>query len=125
EWQFPYRPYSVPYGAWGPPFGGAGGGGIGGYPYGGAGGYPYGGGGFGGFGGGFGGFGGGVVVPPTNYAQPWIDGHHPQYDLNDRSQYFRPYTAPVQVIPFGPGSGGGPGPGPGGGPAPVVTPPGP
>lgn len=26
EWQFPFRPYSVPYPLWGPPFGGLGGG---------------------------------------------------------------------------------------------------
>jgi hypothetical protein len=123
EWQFPYRPYSVPYGAWGPPYGGLGGGGGAGAgagnPYGGIGGYPYGGGigGFGGGVGGFGGFGGGVIVPPTNTAQPWLDGHYPQYNFQDRSQYWRPYTAPVQVIPFGAGSGGA-----APGPAPVVTP---
>ncbi len=34
EWQYPFRPFSVPYGAWGPPYGGLGGGG-GLYPYGG------------------------------------------------------------------------------------------
>jgi hypothetical protein len=90
EWRFPYRPYSVPYDAWGPPFGGLGGG-NGSYPYSG-----------GGFGGGFGPFfpgfpggGGHNVQPPVNFAQPWLDGHYPQYDLNDRSQYWRPYVAPT------------------------------
>src|SRR4051812_23828013 len=31
QWRFPTRPYSAPYGAWGPPYGGLGGG-TGGYP---------------------------------------------------------------------------------------------
>lgn len=88
EWRFPYRPFSVPYDAWGPPFGGLGGGnGM----------FPYSGGGFGG--GGFGpwwpGGGGGGFQPPTNFAQPWLDGHWPRYDFNDRSQYWRPYVAPT------------------------------
>jgi hypothetical protein len=91
EWRFPYRPFSVPYDAWGPPFGGLGGG-NGMFPYSG-----------GGFGGGFGPFfpgfpgggGHGGFQPPTNFAQPWLDGHYPQYDFNDRSQYWRPYVAPV------------------------------
>jgi hypothetical protein len=26
-----------------------------------------------------------------NYAQPWLDGHYPAYDLNDRSRYWEPY----------------------------------
>jgi hypothetical protein len=131
QWRFPYRPYSAPYQAWGPPYGGLGGG-TGGYPYSGGnganvyGGFfpPYGGGGFGGIGGGFGGYGGfaapgggmggggfpgGIGSPATNTAQPWLDGHYPQYDLNDRSQYWRPYNS-------GPGgSGGGGGMGGGGG----------
>ena len=35
EWRFPYRPYSVPYDLWGPPFGGLGNSGFGfGYGYG-------------------------------------------------------------------------------------------
>jgi hypothetical protein len=157
QWRFNFRPYSVPYSAWGPPYGGLGGG-TGGYPYsGGAGGlggganifggfFPgYGGGGFGGYGGfggpGFGGvpfaapgggmgmggmgmggmgmggmggggmgggFGGGMggggipwwmlgrnfSPPAVNYAQPWMDGHYPSFDLNDRSQYYQPYTSP-------------------------------
>jgi len=105
QWRFPYRPYSAPYPAWGPPYGGLGGG-TGGYPYSGGsganiyGGFfpPYGGGGFGGFGGGFGGAGGGGLPggfgsPATNTAQPWLDGHYPSYDLNDRSQYWRPYQS--------------------------------
>ena len=107
QWRFPYRPYSAPYPAWGPPYGGLGGG-SGGYPYSGGGG-AFGLGGFGlggfpgvfpggGFGGGFGGFGGGFN-PAVNYAQPWLDGHYPTYDFNDRSQYYRPYTAPT-TIPF-------------------------
>jgi hypothetical protein len=100
EWRFPYRPYSVPYDAWGPPFGGLGGG-NGSYPYSGGG---FGGGGFfgpgfpgGGFPGGPGGGGPGgpgAAAPPVNYAQPWLDGHYPQYDLNDRSRYWEPYVAP-------------------------------
>src|SRR4029079_4529091 len=32
QWRFNFRPYSVPYSAWGPPYGGLGGG-TGGYPY--------------------------------------------------------------------------------------------
>jgi hypothetical protein len=101
QWRFPYRPYSAPYAAWGPPYGGLGGG-SGGYPYSGGGANVYGG--FfpgGGYGGGYGGgFGGGIGIgggggngsgPPVNYAQPWIDGHYPAYDLNDRSQYYRGY----------------------------------
>jgi hypothetical protein len=89
EWRFPYRPYSVPYDAWGPPFGGLGGG-NGMYPYSG-----------GGFGGGFGpwfpggGGGPGGNQPAVNFAQPWLDGHYPQYDLNDRTPYWRPYVAPT------------------------------
>jgi hypothetical protein len=99
EWRFPYRPYSVPYDLWGPPYGGLGNSGAfyGGFP----GPYPYGGGfgaaGAGGIGGGFGGggFPGHHHQPPAvNYAQPWADGHYPQYDANDRSQYWRPYVAP-------------------------------
>jgi hypothetical protein len=91
EWRFPYRPYSVPYDLWGPPFGGLGQtGGL--YPYGGGiGPYPYG----GGFGqGGFGHGGHRRGSPPVNFAQPWLDGHYPEYDLNDRSPYWKPYEAP-------------------------------
>lgn len=88
EWRFPYRPYSVPYDAWGPPFGGGAGGA---YPYSGfGGGFPFFGPGFPGHGGG----GAGAFPPPVNYAQPWLDGHYPQYDLNDRSRYWEPYTVP-------------------------------
>src|SRR5262245_21700197 len=113
EWQFPFRPYSVPYQEWGPPFGGLGGG---------NGFYPYSGGGFGGFGGmypysgGGGGFGGsgpgfpGGFNPAVNFAQPWLDGHYPNYNFNDRSQYWRPYVAPTApFIPL-PGPPGPPGP---------------
>jgi hypothetical protein len=32
--------------------------------------------------------------PPANFAQPWLDGHYPAYDLNDRSPYWQPYTRP-------------------------------
>jgi hypothetical protein len=92
EWRFPYRPYSVPYQDWGPPFGGLGGG---------TGNFPYSGGGFGGFGPGWfpgfpgGGFpGGGFQQPAVNFAQPWLDGHYPSYDFNDRSPYWKPYVAP-------------------------------
>jgi hypothetical protein len=92
QWRFPYRPYSVPYDAWGPPYGGLGGG---------AGGYPYSGGGIGFPGPFFSPFGGpgfgtpGHIQPPVNYAQPWLDGHYPSYDLNDRSRYWQPYTPPI------------------------------
>src|SRR5262245_28222943 len=83
EWRFPFRPFSAPYQDWGPPFGGLGGGnGL----------YPYSGGGFGGFGGGFSPWfpGGGFPNfnfnnPAVNFAQPWLDGHYPSYDFNDRS----------------------------------------
>jgi hypothetical protein len=53
------------------------------------------GGGFGGRGFGGGGFGGGgsFSQPPVNFAEPWLDGHYPSYDLNDRSQYYQPYGA--------------------------------
>jgi len=33
---------------------------------------------------------------PPNYAQPWLDGHYPSYDLNDRSQYWQNYSSPGQ-----------------------------
>ena len=46
----------------------------------------------GGFGGMGGGFPGGFGTPATNFAQPWLDGHYPSYDLNDRSQYWRGYS---------------------------------
>jgi hypothetical protein len=102
-WRFPYRPYGVPYGEWGPPYGGLGGG-AGGYPYSGGQGAnifgglfpPYGGyGGIAPFGGPGGpGHPGSFFPPATNFAQPWLDGHYPSYDLNDRSQYWRPYVAP-------------------------------
>jgi hypothetical protein len=92
EWRFPYRPFSVPYDAWGPPFGGLGGG-NGMFPYSGGG---FGGGGFGPWWPGGGGPGGNFGnQPAVNFAQPWLDGHWPQYDFNDRSQYWRPYVAPV------------------------------
>jgi hypothetical protein len=116
QWRFPYRPYSAPYDQWGPPFGGLGGG-TGGYPYSGGNGpnvLGLGGGffppflGFGGFGSGAGGpgvggpggpgrFPGGspsFFPPAVNFAQPWLDGHYPSYDFNDRSQYWKPYVAP-------------------------------
>ncbi len=97
EWRFPYRPFSVPYDQWGPSFNGLGPGGVfapGGGGWGG--GFPGGGWGGGGFpGGGFpgGGFPGGGG-PAVNFAQPWMDGYYPSYDLNDRSRYFEPYVAP-------------------------------
>lgn len=78
EWRFPYRPYSVPYDQWGPPFGGLGGGGFrGGY------GLPFGAGPIGPWAPGWGG--------GKNYAQPWLDGHYPTYDRNDRSRYYNSY----------------------------------
>ena len=125
QWRFPYRPYGAPYDAWGPPYGGLGGG-TGGYPYsGGAGANLFGGffppfGGFvgpgaaapgsgavgpgfggAGFSGGFpGGFPGRFFPPAVNFAQPWLDGHYPSYDFNDRSQYWRPYVAPRDGFGF-------------------------
>jgi hypothetical protein len=100
EWRFPFRPYSVPYDAWGPPFGGLGGG-VGVFPFGGGfpGMYPYSGGGVGP--GGFPGS-GSFNQPPTNFAQPWLDGHYPRYDTRDRSDYWKPYTAPVRPHVPGP-----------------------
>jgi hypothetical protein len=100
HWRFPYRPYGAPYGAWGPPYGGLGGG-TGGYPYSGPGGAnifggffpPYGGYGYGGPAGGA--WPGLFAPPPVNFAQPWLDGHYPQYDLNDRSRYWQPYLPPA------------------------------
>lgn len=103
EWRFPYRPYSVPYDAWGPPFGGlGGGGGYGGYPYAGFGPFPPNGpigpgpvgpigpGPFPGpVGPGF--FGPGRFGGAQNFAQPWLDGYYPTYDRNDRSRYYDPY----------------------------------
>jgi hypothetical protein len=106
EWRFPYRPYSVPYDLWGPPFGGLGNAGAffpfgafpGPYPYSAPGPYPYSGSGAG--------DGHGHHVPhfppAVNYAQPWLDGHYPQYDTRDRSQYWRPYTAPRSHSPHTP-----------------------
>lgn len=115
QWRFPYRPYGSPYGAWGPPYGGLGGG-TGGYPYSGPGGganifggffppYGYGGVGYGEYGaaafgapgpGGPGSGWPGLFSPPaTNYAQPWLDGHYPSYDLNDRSRYWQPYLPAI------------------------------
>jgi hypothetical protein len=91
EWRFPLRPYSAPYGDWGPPFGGLGGG-FGMFPFNGGGMYPYSG---GGNGGGFPGQ-GSFQQPPTNFAQPWLDGHYPRYDTRDRSDYWYPYPAPSQ-----------------------------
>jgi hypothetical protein len=113
EWRFPFRPYSVPYDAWGPPFGGLGNGvgvlpfggfpaagnGAGPYPYSGQGPYPYSGAEpagappYGPIAPG-GGFHGPSQQPPANFAQPWLDGHYPRYDTRDRSDYWRPYTAP-------------------------------
>ncbi len=113
EWRFPFRPYSVPYDAWGPPFGGLGGGvglfpfggfpapgngtGPGPYPYSGQGPYPYdsaapAASGFGPIT--PGGPHGPSHPPAVNFAQPWLDGHYPRYDTRDRSDYWRPYTAP-------------------------------
>ena len=95
QWRFPYRPYGSPYPAWGPPFGGLGNGYGGFIGPGGAGAFP--GGGFGpGFGGGFGGGVGpggnnNLIIPRSQMPQQWIDGHHPTYDGDDRSQYYAPY----------------------------------
>jgi hypothetical protein len=137
QWRFPYRPFSVPYQDWGPPFGGLGGG-TGMFPYSGGGtnffpgffppwwlgsgntgfgqggsSFSQGGSGFGalsapggvgpgsipgpgpggpGHGHGNGRFPGTFFPPAVNFAQPWLDGHYPSYDLNDRSDYWRPYT---------------------------------
>jgi len=65
----------------------------------------------GGFGPGFpGGANGGFNGPAVNYAQPWLDGHYPNYNFNDRSQYWRPYVAPTG--PSGPPPGPPPAPPP-------------
>lgn len=108
QWRFPFRPYGVPYPYWGPPFGGLSGNGM--YPYGGPGGIMPGWGfpGPGWWGGGWPGGG-----PPVNFAQPWLDGHYPSYDFNDRSEYWRPYVAPPAMPP-----GTVPGSPPGGWPSP-------
>jgi hypothetical protein len=95
------------FGGFFPPYGGGGFGGYGGFggfggpgifaAPGGGGGPGMGGPGMGGpgMGGGFpGGFPGGFSPPAVNFAQPWLDGHYPSYDLNDRSQYYQPYTSP-------------------------------
>lgn len=81
--------------------GGMGGGGPGmggGYP---GGGYP---------GGGYpgGGYPGNYSPPAVNFAQPWMDGHYPSYDLNDRSQYWYPYTSPPPQSPHHHHGGNGP-----------------
>jgi hypothetical protein len=80
EWRFPYRPHSVPYDAWGPPYAG-----LGGFGYGfGGGAYPY----FpraqqrffnGGPGFGFG-FGGQQPNVPYRGYQPWFDDRYPAFD---------------------------------------------
>ena len=106
QWRFPYRPFGSPYQDWGPPFGGLG---STGFPF------PTGDRSFGGgqfWGGPWGGPWGGGGGPwngsndsghdhghkdnfrPFNFAQPWVDGYWPEYDLNDRSRYFEPYVAP-------------------------------
>jgi hypothetical protein len=114
----PYGAWGPPYGGLGggtggyPYSGGLGANIYGGFfpPYGGYGGLgPYGGfgalGPFGGPGGPGPALGAGLPTPPhghpgsffppaVNFAQPWLDGHYPSYDLNDRSQYWRPYVAP-------------------------------
>jgi hypothetical protein len=75
QWRFPFRPYGSPYPAWGPPFAGA----QLGY------GYP-------GWGPGFAPRGGGSLNPYVpNAPAPYLDGHWPTYDRNDRSDYYRPY----------------------------------
>lgn len=110
SWRFPYRPYSVPYEAWGPQpaiYGGV-------LPYGG--GYPGmpGGGGFpgGGFpGGGYpGGYPGMNPYNTPNMPQQMIDGYYPSYNRHDRSDYYRPYGRGGFNNQPGPG---GPGPNPG------------
>jgi hypothetical protein len=77
QWRFPYRPYGSPYPAWGPPLAGAGAGYFGlGY----------------GYGLGLGSGGGSPYYQPRSPA-PWIDGHWPTYDVDDRSQYYEPYPS--------------------------------
>lgn len=102
EWRFPFRPYSVPYADWGPPFAGLGAP-WGGFPWGGM--PPQ-------------GDGGGNLPNPYSQQQPppYYDGSYQYYrsrpPLQERpwSDGRRPYP------PHGgaPGHGGGPG-GPGGG----------
>ena len=102
-------------------YGGYGGGGFGGVPFAapggpGMGGPGMGGPGMGGPGMGGPGMGGGFPwwlrnnnfsPPAVNYAQPWMDGHYPSYDLNDRSNYWQPYTSPPPNSSFhGHGHGG-------------------
>jgi hypothetical protein len=103
HWRFPFRPFGVPYDAWGPPtpygmFYGAGlgfpvspwAGGHGGSVPGGHGGWGGAGGGWGGAGGGWGGSGPGgggwggngwglpaFPLQPNYNNQPWFDGHYP------------------------------------------------
>jgi hypothetical protein len=110
QWRFPYRPFGSPYQDWGPPFGGLGSTGFpfptGDNTWGGGWGGPWGGGNWGGgtWGGGNGGggnWGGGHKnnFQPFNFAQPWLDGYYPEYDLNDRSRYYEPYLAPKKQFP--------------------------
>ena len=107
EWRFPFRPYSAPYPAWGPPpnYYGYGRGGFGGGG-GGFGGGGFGGGGFGG--GGFGGGGAGAVGPgqfdpyaPRDYSggdprtrnRPYDDGRYPSSRRgDDPTRRYEPYT---------------------------------
>lgn len=79
QWRFPFRPYGSPYPEWGPPLAGA----VTGY-------------GFGGYGGPgpWSGRGAGGNSSPYYQMQgpaPWLDGHWPTYDNQDRSDYYRPY----------------------------------
>jgi hypothetical protein len=107
EWRFPYRPYSVPYDAWGAPFAGLGFGRPGLFPgYG----YGFGAGGF--SGGGFpGGFPGGLPGAGTPYLpngpsrvplpypgyRPWFDDRYPAFD--DRAPFRQ---QPFPQLPGGP-----------------------
>jgi hypothetical protein len=40
---------------------------------------------------------------PFNFAQPWMDGYYPSYDLNDRSRYYDPYPSLHDGFPHGHG----------------------
>lgn len=82
EWRYPYRPYSVPYADWGPPYAGAGAG----FGYGFGGGYPPGipwAQPFNGYG-----YGGRDLVTPYRGYQPWNDDRYPAFD--DRAPFRNP-----------------------------------
>lgn len=84
EWRFPFRPFSVPYGLWGPNYGFGGG-----YPV------PFYGGGPGiGFGAGYGSpFGPSGVINGAGFPPPWNDGSYP--DVRRTQLPPQPFPAPT------------------------------